>query len=128
MTGGSWLSTFVAVACGFAVTAPSAAQTALSGQNLSAVAPENLAKTRPAPPFDLTGTWNMVIDPKNGDARVHAVAEVDAVRLKRNSRNTRTTRVASLEYRDDPGACWPLGMPRMMTRFLASPGHSASDH
>jgi len=116
MTGVGWLSTAVAVACGFAVTAPSAAQTALSGQNLSALAPENLAKTRPAPPFDLTGTWNMAIDPKNGMhefmplPKLTPAAQAELTKYKDYESR-------SLEYRDDPGACWPLGLPRMMTRF-----------
>ena len=42
------------------------AQTALEGNNLSALAPENLAKPRPEAPFDMTGTWNMIIDPETG--------------------------------------------------------------
>jgi hypothetical protein len=42
------------------------AQTALEGKTLSALAPENLNKPRPKAPFDLTGTWTMVIDAKTG--------------------------------------------------------------
>jgi hypothetical protein len=32
-----------------------------------------------------------------------------------------------LEYRDDPGACWPIGMPRMIA-LLAEPDHPADRH
>ena len=98
------------------VSPMSLAQTALQGQNLSALAPENLARPRPAPPFDMTGTWNMIIDPSTGMHQFSpepeltpAAAEVLAL--------SQEWAEQGYEYRDDPGACWPLGMPRMMTRF-----------
>ena len=74
MKKSGWTTALIAIAClGSAPSSP--AQTALEGQNLSALSPENLAKARPKPPFDLTGTWNMVIDAKNGQARIRPGAE-----------------------------------------------------
>jgi hypothetical protein len=79
---------------------------------LGALAPENLAKPRPKPPFDLTGTWlhsgNERFDPPAGfvltpEAKVHYDAAAKA------------TAEGKL-YRNDIGLCWPAGMPIMMTR------------
>ena len=91
------------------------AQVAQAGKWPSALSPESMKKVKKAP-VDLTGTWNMIIDQKNGavnflpapnftpQARA-AMAKYDEYQKK------------GLQYRDDPGACWPLGMPRMMTRY-----------
>jgi hypothetical protein len=79
---------------------------------LGAVAPENLAKPRPKPPFDLTGAWlhngNERFDPPAGfvltpEAKVHFDAAAKA------------TAEGKL-YRNDIGLCWPAGLPIMMTR------------
>jgi hypothetical protein len=94
----------------------SQAQTALSGKNLSALAPENLHKVRPKPPFDLTGDWNMVIDPKTGAHKFEPHPKLTAAAQAEQDKWT-SYYAKGFEYRDDSGACWPLGLPRMMTRF-----------
>jgi hypothetical protein len=106
---------FAAAACiGFSAITP--AQTALEGVYLSALAPENLARPRAAAPFDLTGTWNMVIDPETG---MHEFLPMPKLTPAAQAEYDKYLEYLErgLEYRDDPGACWPLGMPRMMTRF-----------
>ena len=79
---------------------------------VGALAPENLAKQRPKPPFDLTGAWlhngNERFDPPAGfvltpEAKVHYDAAQKA------------TAEGKL-YRNDIGLCWPAGLPIMMTR------------
>ena len=61
---------FVSACGGAGETAPGqagaeeAAEELPPGYQLSALAPENLAKERPEPPFDLTGNW--FIDTKDG--------------------------------------------------------------
>jgi len=81
---------------------------------LSALSKENLAKTRPKPPFDLTGmwqhegrmnTWKFVPETftLTPEAQVHYDRGVQA--LKDGG-----------IYRDDIGQCWPAGMPLIMTR------------
>src|ERR1043165_36407 len=47
-----------------APAAPAAADAEGTPAKLSALAPENLKKARPAPPFDLTGNW--FIDTEDG--------------------------------------------------------------
>lgn len=98
-----------------------AAAPALYGQfqppgSLGALAPANLAKPRPKPPFDLTGLWlhgggpdnNFRFSPPPGfkltpQAQVH----YDAARKAQSEGKV---------YRDDIGQCWPSGLPIMMTR------------
>ncbi|MBS1239843.1 MAG: hypothetical protein H6R45_549, partial [Proteobacteria bacterium] len=113
------------------LAAPAAAQTSRSGaipdaqfQKMipqhpgypGALAPENLAKPRPAPPFDLTGTW--FVDLREGflkfmfgppyppfhDEAKQAIADAQAAAAKGTT------------YRDSIGQCYPPGMPMIMTR------------
>jgi hypothetical protein len=83
---------------------------------LGALAPANIAKPRPKPPFDLTGTWlhgggadnNFRFAPPAGfkltpEAQKHFDAAAKA-------------RAEGKGYRDDIGQCWPAGLPVIMTR------------
>lgn len=120
-----------AIACATALSVIAAAGMALAAQAPStapwppmiseawpegALSKKNLAKPRPKPAFDLTGTWMIVNDPATGgistflpmpkltpaaqalyDAGVKATAEGKA-------------------FRDDTGLCWPAGMPKWLNR------------
>lgn len=92
------------------------AQTALQGEQVGALAPSNLKKPRPKPPFDLTGTWNMAIEASTGRHLFEPHPELSPSAQVQFDTMT-TDAKQGVDYRDDPGACWPLGMPRMMTRF-----------
>jgi hypothetical protein len=82
---------------------------------LSALAPANLAKPRPAAPFNLTGTWFIDLRSPNSwrfnppafkltpEAQVHYDASRKAI-------------AEGKVYRDDIGQCWPAGLPLIMTR------------
>lgn len=81
---------------------------------LGALAPENLKKPRPKPPFNLTGTW--IHDSKRSSFRFgppypqfkpEAQAEFDA-----GQKATAEHRA----YKDFIGQCYPAGMPVIMTR------------
>ena len=87
------------------------------GRQLSALAPENMAKARPAAPFDLTGNWFIDVT-ENPNAwrfgppypKLTAAAQV----------HFDASQVAAKEgkvYRDDIGQCWPAGLPLIMTRY-----------
>jgi hypothetical protein len=91
-------------------------QTALEGEHLGALAPANLAKHRPKAPFNLTGSWNMAIDPSSGAYLFEPHPTLTPAAQAEFDRMTEEAKKGN-EYHDDPGACWPLGMPRMMTRF-----------
>jgi hypothetical protein len=97
-------------------TAPDVAAQAQPPAALSALAPSNLAKPRPKPPFDLTGVWLHGGGQNNGfrfsppagfkltpEAQVHYDAAQKA-------------QAEGKVYRDDIGQCWPAGLPIIMTR------------
>ena len=81
--------------------------------SLGALAPSNIAKSRPKAPFDITGSWlhggeGERFDPPAGfkltpEAQKHYDAAQQA------------TKEGKL-YRNDIGLCWPAGVPIMMTR------------
>ena len=101
------------MALALAVGAPQVSAQFQPPGSLGALAPANLAKPRPKPPFDLTGTWlhggeSERFDPPAGfkltpEAQKHYDAAQQA---------TKEGKI----YRNDIGLCWPAGMPIMMTR------------
>ncbi|HTT01137.1 MAG TPA: hypothetical protein VMG11_03535 [Steroidobacteraceae bacterium] len=83
---------------------------------LSALAPANLAKPRPKPPFNLTGTWfvdlssgptSFMFGPPYPKFLPAAQASVDAAKK---------ATAAGRAYHDDIGQCYPAAMPMIMTR------------
>jgi hypothetical protein len=94
------------------VVVPATELAAQNAEGLSALAPENIARSRPAAAFDLTGAWlhsgNERFDPPEGfvltpEAQVHFDAAAAAT-------------AEGKIYRNDIGLCWPAGVPIMMTR------------
>ena len=87
------------------------------GTQLSALAPENIAKARPAPPFDLTGNWFIHVS-QNREAwrfgppypTLTAAAQVHFDASQKAAKEGKV-------YRDDIGQCWPAGLPLIMTRY-----------
>jgi hypothetical protein len=85
-------------------------------QQLGALAKANLAKQRPKAPFDLTGTWQhgggqnngfRFTPPPNLKLTPAAQKEMDAYMAAQKIGKV---------YHDDIGACWPAGLPIIMTR------------
>ena len=81
---------------------------------LGALAPGNLAKPRPAAPFNLTGTWqhdgranSWKFIPPSFKLTPEAQAHYERGQQALNEGGV---------YRDDIGQCWPAGMPLIMTR------------
>ncbi|HXP84122.1 MAG TPA: hypothetical protein VN841_05345 [Bryobacteraceae bacterium] len=86
------------------------------GIPMGALAPASIAKSRPAPPFDLTGTWLhsggrdnpwQFSPPPGSKLLPKAQAEFDAYRK---------AQAEGKSYKDDIGHCWPAGLPIIMTR------------
>jgi hypothetical protein len=81
-----------------------------------ALAPANIAKPRPKPPFDLTGTWQHSGGPGNGfrfspppEFKLTPMAQMHYDAAQKAAKEGKA-------YHDDIGACWPAGMPIIMTR------------
>ena len=104
----------VVAGCVLCLSGQRALAQSASPPQLGVLAPENLAKPRPAPPFNLTGTWQH-------DGRFttwHFVP--DTFKLtpeaqKHYDAGQRALKAGGV-YRDDIGQCWPAGMPLIMTR------------
>ena len=84
---------------------------------LSALAPANLSKSRPAAPFNLTGNW--FIDNSPG-IQGWLFGPATIPKLKPEAQKHRDAYVKAIAdgkvYRDDIGQCWPAGVPIIMTR------------
>ncbi len=83
---------------------------------IGALAPENLARPRPEPPFDITGTWFVDLNATESSWRFGPpypeFTEAAQVHIDASREATENGQV----YRDDIGQCWPAGMPLIMTR------------
>jgi hypothetical protein len=110
-------STAPAPAPAAAPAVESATPPAEPGVQLSALAPANIAKARPAAPFDLTGNW-FIDTSESPDAwrfgppypKLTAAAQVHFDASQRAAKEGKV-------YRDDIGQCWPAGLPLIMTRY-----------
>src|SRR5262245_32240904 len=96
---------------------PAQPQTPAVESRLSALAPSNIAKPRPAPPFNLTGHW--FIDNSPG-IQGWLFGPATIPKLKPEAQKHRDAYVKAIAegkvYRDDIGQCWPAGVPIIMTR------------
>jgi hypothetical protein len=82
---------------------------------LGVLAPANLAAPRPAPPFDLTGTWQHEFTGWDSWRFVPEEFELTP-EAQRHYEAGRRAQAEGRLYRDDIGQCWPAGMPLIMTR------------
>ena len=98
---------------------PAAAEPAAEGVQLSALAPANLKKERPAAPFDLTGNWFIdTEDGKNPEAwrfgpPYPKLTPVSQVHFDASQKAAEQGKV----YKDDIAECFPAGLPLIMTRY-----------
>ncbi len=83
---------------------------------LGALAPENLAKERPAPAFDLTGTW--FVDLSEGFSNfMYGPPYPEFIGLaKLDFEVGQRARAEGRPFRDAIGQCFPAGIPMIMTR------------
>jgi hypothetical protein len=129
-TGARVVATLVSIVVLGMASRPAAAQMPPGGLNpqqidelshkhdgyFGALAPENLAKPRPAPPFNLTGTWFVDLRKSFADFlfgppypefyQAGQMAMKEAAAAMKEGKT----------YRDSIGQCYPAGMPMIMTR------------
>jgi hypothetical protein len=81
-----------------------------------ALAPQNLAKPRPKPPFDVTGTWFIDLRRSFADFRFGPPYPEFNEPGQTALREAEEARKKNVPYRDVIGQCFPAGMPMIMTR------------
>ena len=81
-----------------------------------ALAPQNLNKTRPKAPFDLTGTWFVDLRKSFLDFQFGPPYPEFFAAGQQAMKEAAAARAANLPYRDSIGECYPAGMPMIMTR------------
>jgi hypothetical protein len=81
-----------------------------------ALAPQNLSKPRPKPPFDLTGTWFVDLRRAFNDFKFGPPYPEFYAAGQQAMKEADEARKAGRPYRDSIGQCYPAGMPMIMTR------------
>jgi hypothetical protein len=81
-----------------------------------ALAPQNLAIKRPKPPFDLTGTWFVDLSGGFNQFMFGPPYPQFLAGGQEAMREGAKARAEGRSYRDSIGACFPPGMPMIMTR------------
>lgn len=81
-----------------------------------ALAPQNLVKRRPKPPFDLTGTWFVDLRRAFADFMFGPPYPEFFEAGQTAMKEAAAARAAGKSYRDSIGQCYPAGMPMIMTR------------
>jgi hypothetical protein len=80
-----------------------------------ALAPANLQKPRPKPPFDMTGTW--YVNLRNGASFRFGPPYPEFYEPGQTAmKEAAEARAKNVPYRDSIGQCFPAGMPMIMTR------------
>jgi hypothetical protein len=83
---------------------------------LGALAPENLNKERPAPPWNLTGTWFVDLSRAFADFRFGPPYPEFIGQAKLDFEEGQRMAAQRRPYRDAIGQCFPAGIPMIMTR------------
>jgi hypothetical protein len=98
---------------------PAPAASTEPGFQLSALAPANLKKDRPEPPFDLTGNWFIdTEDGKNPEAwRFGPPYPKLTPAAQMHFDASQKAAAEGKVYKDDIAECFPAGMPLIMTRY-----------
>jgi len=81
-----------------------------------ALAPQNLSKKRPKPPFDLTSTWFVDLSRAFADFRFGPPYPEFYEPGQRAMKEAAEAQKKGERYRDSIGQCYPAGMPMIMTR------------
>ncbi len=83
---------------------------------LGALAPDNLKKPRPKPPFDVTGTWFVDLSQGFNKFMFGPPYPKFLPQAQKDFDEGQRAAAARVPYRDAIGQCFPAGMPMIMTR------------
>lgn len=81
-----------------------------------ALAPQNLAKPRPKPPFNMTGTWFVNLRHSFADFLFGPPYPHFYAAGQKAMKEAAAARKAHKDFRNSIGQCYPPGMPMIMTR------------
>ena len=107
------LNRIASVVLSLALATPQAAYSQTAP--LGALSPANLNKPRPAPPFNLTGTWLHDNSGGNSWRFIPPTFKLTPDAQEHYDASQRAAKEGKV-YRDDIGQCLPAGMPLIMTR------------
>jgi hypothetical protein len=94
---------------------PAHGQSSTAPMPVGAITPENFAKHKTPPPFDLTGTWQHELRGPQSWKFVPPTFELTPEAQVHYDAGKKALAEGKV-YRDDIGQCWPAGMPLIMTR------------
>ena len=83
---------------------------------VGALAPDNLAKPRPKPPFNLTGTWTVDLSAGFSSFMFGPPYPKFLPEAQAAFEESKKYAAEHKPYRDDIGHCYPAGLPMLMTR------------
>ena len=83
---------------------------------LGVLAPANLAKPRPKPPFNLTGTWFIDLSDGFDKYKFGPPYPEFLPEAAKTFPEAAAAKARGENYRDSIGQCWPAGLPMIMTR------------
>lgn len=106
----------LAVLCATIAAAQSLAPLNSDGVPEGALSKAALAKERPKPGFDLTGTWLHGGGPNNPFQFAPPAGFKLTPAAQKEYDATKKAQAEGRVYRDDIGECWPAGLPVIMTR------------
>jgi len=104
-----------AIAAAVALAGAGVAAQAPPTPELGVLAPSNLSKPRPKPPFTITGTWFIDLG-FPGSWRFGPPYPKLTPEAQKHFDASRKAQAEGKVYRDDIGQCWPAGVPLIMTR------------
>ena len=81
-----------------------------------ALAPQNLHKKRPRPPFDMTGVWFIDLRRSFSDFLFGPPYPEFGPEGRQALQEAAAAKAAHMPYRDTIGACFPAGVPMIATR------------
>jgi hypothetical protein len=106
---------------------PAHGQSSTAPMPVGAITPENFAKHKTPPPFDLTGTWQHELRGPQSWKFVPPTFELTPEAQVHYDAGKKALAEGKV-YRDDIGQCWPAGMPLIMPSFNGeSIGHWEGD-
>jgi hypothetical protein len=109
---------FLALTCVLSLSAVAQSLAPLNDKGVpeGALSPSAIAKARPKAAFDLTGTWLHGGGANNPWQFAPPAGAKFTPAAQKHYDASKKAQAEGMAYHDDIGACWPAGLPMIMTR------------